>query len=239
MKRKYLFIFTLILILIVIIFVIFIFKNGNRIELSFVFENYLNEEIPLFYQDNDLNEVRTVLVDDIKQIFYAKNESTEYYSYLTINDIKYDIGSAHFSDIENSNYILTKTEIFKDNYPIYKYYIYQGANYNDSVYFQIVDNKPIILMKIPNGFEFDNNNEIMTYTSRGISSSSSIYRWTDNGLYVSDLNTFFDAQHVQFEPSSNVISLIKEVDFQNPENNKVKKYKLKGTSIYDYWSIIK
>ena len=238
MKRKYLFIFTLILILIVII-VIFIFKNGNCIELSFIFENYLNEEIPLFYHDNDLNEVRTVAVDDIKQIFYAKNESTEYYSYLIINDIKYDIGSANFFNIENSDYILTRTEISRDNYPIYKYYIYQGTNYNDSVYFQIVDNKPIILMKIPNGFEFDNNNEIMTYTSRGISSSSSIYRWTDSGFYVSDLNTFFDAQHVQFESDSKVISLVKEVDFKNPENNKVKKFKLKGTLICDYWSIAK
>lgn len=231
MKKISFFIFILIFVLIL---TILIFKDKNCTPLNFAFENYINEEIPLFYHDDDLNEVKTVSVDDIKQVFYIKNEPIEYYSYLIINNIKYDIGFVNFTDIENSSYILTKTKILKDNYPVYKYYIYQGANYIDSVYFQIINNQAIILMKIPNGFEFDNNNETMTYNSRGTSSASSIYRWADSGIYISDLNVFFEAQHVQFDPGSKVIIVIKTIDYQNLENNIVTKFRLKGTSICDY-----
>ncbi len=231
MKKKYLFI--LIFVIIVTIFAVFtlMLKNKNCITLDFSFENYKNENIPLFDYKNNINEIKTIEVDNIKQVFYTKNSSTEYYSYLNVNDIKYDIGYIGFLNLENLNYVLTKTQLVKNNNPIYKYYINEGANYINSIYFQIINNKPIILTEIPNGFEFKNNREIMTYSSIGIPSNSIIYEWMDNGINVCNLNDFLKADHVQFEPNSKEISVINKVDYQNPENNIVKKFKLKDKEI--------
>lgn len=235
MNKKYFFILTLILIILLTILVLKLqvqIQDQYYSQLDFSFENYKNKNVPIFEYKNNINELKMVLVDNIEQVFYTKNDSTEYYSYLIVNENKYDIGYIGFLNLENSNYVLSKTQLFKNNNPIYKYYISEGANYINSIYFQIINNKPVILTEIPNGFEFRNNKEIMTYNSFGIPSVSNIYIFNDKGINICNLNAFLEAEHVQFEPNSKEISVLKKVDFQNPENNKLKKFKLKGKDIY-------
>ncbi|QSX06082.1 hypothetical protein JYG23_01040 [Sedimentibacter sp. zth1] len=232
MKKKY---FILIFILIfVLFFILFTFRNKDSTQLKFSYENYKYEELPLFIYNNDSNKAKTISSDDIKQVFYTKNEPSEYYSYLIVDNIKYDIGYVGFINLEKSDYVLTKTQIIKDNNSIYIYYINEGVNYIKSIYFQVINNRPIILTEIDNGFEFENDGEVMTYNSNGVISTSFIYKWEDDGIAVCDLNILFGAEHVQFEPESKIISVIKKVDFQNPQNNRTIKYRLKGTSISNY-----
>lgn len=202
-------------------------QTNDIIELRkhFNFENYLNEKIPLL-NNNDLNEVKIIDVDDIKQVFYKKYEDARNYSYIDINNTKYDIGLLDLSDsdLENSRYILTKTQLSRNNYPIYKYYVIEGTNYLDSVYFQIIDNKPVIIMKIPFGFEFNSDKEIMTESVFGTPFTSSIYKWRSDGIYMLNLNDFFKADYVYFDSASKVINVIKKIDYQNPQNNKEEKF---------------
>lgn len=231
--KKHFFIFMSVLVLVLALFV-FKLKNKSCIKLNFVFENYLSEEISLLHYDNDFNEVKTIAVDNIKQVFYTKNEDTRNYSYLIINDIKYDIGLVDLQDLENPYYMLTKTQLNKDNHPIYKYYIFEGADYLNSIYFQIINNKPVILAKIPFGFEFNNDKEIMTKSSFGTPFTSYIYKWQNDGIYVSDLNDFFKADYVRLDSKSKVISVIKQIDYQNPKNNKEIKFTLSGDLVCDY-----
>ncbi len=196
-------------------------KYEEPIELKYQIEEYANTPFPVLDENINLTEVNRFESDNIVQVLYTKEDDSSLYCYLEINTIKYDLGALNYiiSPVENTeSYRLEKTSIDYKN-TIYKIARVEGAASLGYDYFTINDNMPTLLYTLYYSDEINNNDEIISVSSFGIPSYTCIYKWSSDGIYLCDINSFLGCDYANFYKSNMTIEIIKAINFNKPAEN--------------------
>ncbi len=211
-------------------------KNEEELkDLTLTTESYLNEDLEIINNINDLDiesELKVDIFDDIKQVFYKKYNDENTYMYIDIDNKKYHVNMEDgFINLINEQKNFSRTDI-KLDYPIYKITYSAGATVNNCLYIKIVDNVPVLIYKTENTEEFIYDDEVLTYKHGGgsLPPSYALCFWTETGVESCYLNEYFDAYYISFDSKTHVIEVGKLID-NNVENLKKSWYKLVGKKV--------
>lgn len=74
----------------------------------------------------------------------------------------------------------------------------------------------------------------MSVESHGIPCSTSIYKWSDDGIYICDINNLFETIQAYFHIENMTLHVIKNFSFNNPNENKNEFYNLIGDELVPF-----
>jgi len=188
----------------------------NAVELQFKTEALAYKKLPVLDETQVSEVLKERTENGITQALYRKEgDDWQYYSYLTIGGVNYDLGYMGYGMVDDSTlgrWGIEKTQISED-IPVYMFVRLNGADYVSSAYLTVMDSVPYLLYEFDGWgiqYDIDKDGEIETTANAGVSTSPYyiLYEWDINNksiryarltealncdtvAYLSDKNLFY------------------------------------------------
>lgn len=190
------------------------------IQLNFTEEDLLNIELPLLH----IGDVKEILgfhyINEIKQTFYIpmsvadEDSGLNTYSYITINDKDYYLGSSldKYEEYGFQRFNLIESYIGDE---VFEFKEVLGANTIVTKYIGIYHDKPIIIANFSGDLfskDIDDNGIVESIGTVGTSPETTIYNWdlNNNKVYFVNLNEATDSLAVLYEQNENQFKVFKD-----------------------------
>lgn len=156
-----------------------------ELPLQFQTETLYYKELPVIDKTQVSQTLKNKTIDGMTYTVYRKpGDDLQFYSYLTINGVDYDLGYMGYGSIGDSmleNWGLNKTPISESS-PIYMMVRLHGADYVSSAFFAIKGGTPYLLYEFDGWgiqYDIDGDGAVETTANAGgsISQDYIIYEW--------------------------------------------------------------
>lgn len=190
------------------------------IQLNFTEKDLLNIELP-FLHIGDVKEILGVhYINEIKQTFYIpmsvadEDSGLNTYSYITINDKDYYLGSSldKYEEYGFQRFNLIKSYIGDE---VLEFREVLGANSIVTKYIGIYQAKPIMIANLSGDLfskDIDGDGIVESIGTVGTSPETTIYNWdlNNNKVYFVNLNEATDSLAVLYEQNENQFKVFKD-----------------------------